>query len=237
MASGYARWRPPIHPLITEKALDFIGLRDVGLDVGCGAGLSTRALQRIAARCIGIDPVEDMIRSAGDGVFVVAAAEALPLIDSSVDVISAAGSLNYVDPARFFPEALRVLTSDGVMLVYDFSPGRSFREDGELDDWFEQFRQRYPPPAGAARFLDPGILGELATGFLSVHSEEFTLAVKLTPEFYLEYMLTETSVSYAVRSGIRADSIRQWSADSLAKIFVTPRDVLFRGYFVILRRE
>jgi ubiquinone/menaquinone biosynthesis C-methylase UbiE len=40
--------------------------------------------------------------------FVVGTAEAIPLCDHSVDLITAAGSLNYANLDLFFPEAARV---------------------------------------------------------------------------------------------------------------------------------
>jgi SAM-dependent methyltransferase len=235
IASGYARWRPAVHPLVVESVKVYTGEREVGLDVGCGAGLSTRALRRIARVCIGIDPLESMVRSAGEGMYAVGAGEALPVRRASVDLITAAGSLNYVDPDRFFPEASRALVHDGRLVVYDFSPGRSFRADGTLDRWFEEFQCRYPPPAGSARPLDPEILAEIATGFEVVHSERFERSLEMAPSFYLEYMLTETSVAHAVRSGEPPESIRRWCAESLAGVFERPREVLFNGYFVVLR--
>ena len=59
--------------------------------------------------------------------FAAGVAEAIPLGDRSVDLITAAGSLNYVDLDVLLPEAARVLMPDGVLVVYDFSAGRSFR--------------------------------------------------------------------------------------------------------------
>lgn len=227
LAAGYAQWRPAVHPLVIDAARAYIGERGIGLDVGCGAGLSTAALKRLARKCIGLDPEESMVSEAGPGAYAVASAETLPVRSGSIDVISAAGSLNYVDLDRFFPEAQRVLAPDGVLLVYDFSPGR-------VDNWLEEFQRRYPPPAGSARPLDPDTLRNLATGFEVVHAEVFDYALTLTPEFYLEYMLTETSVSHAVQSGTSPDEIRAWCAESLAEFFCEPREVKFRGYFVVM---
>ena len=73
--------------------------------------------------------------------FVVGAAEAIPLRDRAVDLITAAGSLNYANLDLFFPEAARVLAPNGVLLVYDFSPGKSFRNITDLDEWFSSFHQ------------------------------------------------------------------------------------------------
>jgi hypothetical protein len=58
----------------------------------------------------------------------------------------------------------------------------------------------------------------------------------LTPEFYLEYAMTETSVAAAIAAGGSERVIRDWCAATLARVFACrPRDVLFRGYICCLR--
>ena len=50
----------------------------------------------------------------------------------AVDIVTAAGSLNFADLGRFFPDAARVLRAEGALIVYDFSAGRRFPEAEEL---------------------------------------------------------------------------------------------------------
>ena len=67
MAAGYARARPALHPRIIGLAGKYLQPLPVenALDVGCGAGLSTRALESIARHCHGIDPlrIDDPVRN------------------------------------------------------------------------------------------------------------------------------------------------------------------------------
>src|SRR5262245_32559103 len=128
MAAGYATARPPVHQRILELARPYLkgaGFRH-GLDVGCGAGLSTKALADLVEHCVGLEPSAGMLRwapsSAPEADFVVGGAETLPFASGSIDLITAAGSLNYVRLEPFFTEAARVLTSQGVLVVYDFLP-------------------------------------------------------------------------------------------------------------------
>src|SRR4051794_14959392 len=98
MAAGYATSRPPVHRHILRRALT--GVVDRALDVGCGAGVSTNALDEFALHRIGIEPAEAMLRpwsttTALGARFAVACAEAIPLRTGSVDLMTAAGSLNY----------------------------------------------------------------------------------------------------------------------------------------------
>jgi len=242
MAAGYARNRPAVHPLVIKLAEAYWQRsRPIAfaLDVGCGSGLSTRALRESADRVIGIDPAEAMVKLAATVVagahFAVAAAEDLPVSDASIDLLTAAGSLNYVELGRFFAEAQRVLAPEGMLLVYDFGPGRHFVDGPELDEWFSRFVGRYPWPPEEALAVNPALLAEIATGF-SLEAEQFEVAIPLSPVFYCDYMMTETNVACAVRAGIPFQEIRAWCLETLLPMWGHgTRDVLFRGYFACMR--
>ncbi len=169
-AAGYATSRPPVHPRVMERA----AARPEGhrrrraVDIGCGAGLRTAALAPYARHCIGMDP--------------------------AIDLLSAAGSLNYANLDRFFPEAARVLRADGALLVHDFTAGCAFRDDASLSEWFQPFVNHYPRPTSEARHLDPGILGALDSGFRAFAAETFGAGITHDPVFYTGYMMTEANI-------------------------------------------
>jgi len=242
MAAGYATSRPPVHPRVIEQAYQKMGRSrpfERALDVGCGAGVSTKALAGFAKGCIGLEPAEAMLQWAAtiapSADCVVGAAEAIPLCDRSVDLITAAGSLNYANLDLFFPEAARVLSPQGVLLIYDFSPGKSFRTSAKLDEWFSSFHGRYPPRTNEARELSPEILSGWNSGFRVHHQQQFEIGVRLTPEFYLNYVMTETNVASAVRRGVPHGEIKSWCAETLAPVWMgSEREVLFHGYFVCM---
>jgi len=230
MAAGYARFRPPVHRKILERALASAPVVGRALDVGCGAGLSTQALVSFADVAIGMEPVAAMLPKTLN--FFAGTAEAIPVMNASVDLITAAGSLNYADLNLFFPEAARVLRAGGLLVVYDFGPGRSFRVSRNLDEWFSTFVERYPWPPHEANELNPEIVRELAAGFLLQNQERFEIGIALDREFYLEYMLTETNVAFAQHGGIARQEIRSWCARTLDEFWHEgSRDILFRGYF------
>jgi len=242
IAAGYATRRPPLHPLILERVkghLPFPGKVARALDVGCGAGLSTRALQDIADHCIGIDPAEVMLRwmrtTAPASDCLVGRAEAIPLRCHSIDLITAAGSLNYVDLRVFFKEAKQVLVPGGIIVVYDFLPGSSFTSSGALDQWFSTFTARYPYPPDDAAELDPRQLSTMDHGFQLQSSDHFEIGLTLTPQFYLEYLMTETNVAFALRNGNSEAAITSWCSSTLGAVWgEQPMEVLFRGYFACL---
>jgi SAM-dependent methyltransferase len=242
MAAGYATSRPPVHPRVIEQVYQELGRSEpfeCALDVGCGAGVSTRALGGFAKRCIGLEPAEAMLKFAPavapSADFVVGAAERIPLRDRAIDLITAAGSLNYADLDRFFPEAARVLARHGVLVVYDFSPGKSFRNSNELDEWFAAFYDRFPPPVQEAQELSPEILAKRNCGFRVCEDRQFEIGIPMASESYLNYVMTETNVASAVRRGEPYTEIRSWCAETLAPVWMdAEREVLFRGYFACM---
>jgi SAM-dependent methyltransferase len=242
MAEGYARARPPIHAWVVERVRGRLRLDGRGrraLDVGCGAGLSTAPLRAVAQSCLGVEPVAGMAqraRAVAPGAhFAVGRAEALPVRSGCFELITAAGSLNYVDLERFFPEARRVLAARGVLVVYDFAQGRAFGDGPALGEWFDAFSRRYPLPPASARELDPAILASLDSGFRLRDSDEFVAAVPFTAERYLAYLMSEANVPYAISRGEHEEDLRAWCVRTLAPVFDGgEHEVLFRGYFACL---
>jgi SAM-dependent methyltransferase len=242
MAAGYAASRPAVHPRVIDQLRVWMDGAVVhrAADIGCGAGLSTRPLASLARMSVGFDPAESMVRVAArvvpGALFVTAGGEAMPFDDHSIDLLTAAGSLNYArDLDATFAEAVRVLAPGGLLAVYDFSPGRSFVDSDRLDAWFEAFIARYPFPASQARPLSPSLLEEAASDLVLVRGETFEIPLALEPAFHVDYMLTETCVQDAVRRGTPLESIRSWVTETLAPVFDgRPHDVLFRGYLATL---
>lgn len=243
MAAGYAFSRPPVHPHIVRRVHEDRRIDQPvrrALDVGCGAGLSTAALDPLADTVVGLEPVPTMLAHrravAPRAAFVVGQAERLPFAAGSFDLVTAAGSLNYVDLGLFLPDLARVLTPNGVMVVYDFSAGRRLRGSGRLDAWYAAFEQRYPPKPGYA--MDVRALAYGASGLQMDAYAEFEVAVPMTLGSYLSYAMSETGVEMAVSRGVREAEIRTWCESTLDGVLDdTPRDVLFDAYVAYVTRS
>lgn len=238
LAEGYARARPAVHARVIARVRRHLGLGErvrCAVDIGCGAGLSTRPMAEIARQSIGVEPLEPMLawrsETAPDSQFVVGRAEELPLRDGAANLMTAAGALNYVDLVRFFPEARRVLRGDGTLVIYDFSQGKRMVDSPALEAWFEEFMRRYPSPPFSGRRLTPDLLAPLAAGFCPAGSEWYEETLVLDHKFYVDYAMTETNVAAAVRAGVDESSIRAWCARTLAPVFGgVPRGIVFTGY-------
>ncbi len=101
------------------------------VDVGCGTGYCTRALQRRykRARILGVDIAQPMLSAARTKThwfsrqrFVCADAERLPLVDGTADMIVSNLALQWCDPDAVLAEFARVLRPGGVLMFTSFGP-------------------------------------------------------------------------------------------------------------------
>ncbi|HEX3737962.1 MAG TPA: class I SAM-dependent methyltransferase [Solirubrobacterales bacterium] len=116
-ADLYERARPG-YP---DAAVDWLvpeGARTV-LDLGAGTGKLTRSLATRGLDVVAVEPLTEMrttLAWALPGVRTLeGTAEAIPLEDSSVDVITVAQAWHWVDPGRATAEAARVLRPGGAL--------------------------------------------------------------------------------------------------------------------------
>lgn len=241
-ARGYASARPAVHPLVLRLAVERFGLPtdvDVALDVGCGAGLSTRPLLDRARRCLAVDPVPAMVQRVGavapGALAVVGRAEALPVADASVDLVTAAGSLDFVDDlVAATAEIDRVLAPGGVALVYDFTTGRRLRAGPDLGPWFAEVLRRWPRRPSTA---SPVTAAALSVDGLAYERHPFEVEVAMTRRAYVDYVLTESFVTLAVRRGEDPADIERWLTSTIpwpAAEGVTAQ-VVFEGYLLVGR--
>ncbi|MFN0110432.1 MAG: class I SAM-dependent methyltransferase [Blastocatellia bacterium] len=237
LAAGYAYHRPPVHAAVLRKIRQRLGLQGKlprALDVGCGAGLSTAALESLAEAVIGIEPVEAMLAFRHDvsatAKFVVGQAEHLPFAAQSFELMTTAGAINYADRDLFFPEAARVLTTTGVLVVYDFSAGCRSVGDDRLELWFAEFQQRYPAPPGYAMDVRAQVFDRY--GLRLVEYEEFEVALPMTLDAYLAYAMSETSVEQAIQDRTPEAEIRDWCQATLSEVFGESEslEILFDAY-------
>jgi SAM-dependent methyltransferase len=241
-ARGYASARPPAHLVVVDRATERFGLPsmvDVALDVGCGAGLSTRPLVDRARRCLAVDPVPAMVErvaaAAPGALGVVGRAEALPVPDASVDLVTAAGSLDFVDDlGAAAAELTRVLAPGGVALVYDFTTGRQLRAGPDLAPWFAEVLRRWPRPR---RTTPPVDAAALAAAGLAVEHHPFEVDAAMTRQSYVDYLLTESFVTAAVGRGEDRAEIDRWLTSTVpwAAAEGLTADVVFEGYLLVGR--
>jgi SAM-dependent methyltransferase len=236
LAAGYAYARPAVHPRVLQRVRDQLHLSAAlnrALDIGCGAGRSTAALDGFAHHVVGLDPAARMMEHrrvvAPRASFVAGQAERLPFADNTFDLVTAAGSINYADRSLALPEIARVLSRDGMLVIYDFSPGRRLVGSGLLEDWYAEFEQRYPDAPGYALDVRRVPFDRAGITFQGYH--EFDVLVAMTLESYCRYVMSETRVERARLAGANEADIRQWCRLTLEEVLDDePRDIVFQAY-------
>jgi SAM-dependent methyltransferase len=242
MAAAYAFARPPVHQHIVKtigERLRITTRLPRALDIGCGAGLSTAALEPIAESVIGLEPFQRMLEHAHQVAprahFLVGHAERLPFSASTFDLLTAAGSLDYVDLGLFLPEAHRVLATDGGLVVYDFSISRRAAPNG-LGDWYGEFERRYPAPSRPR--LDVTAIA-YADAHLQLESyEALHITVPMTFSSYVSFVCSESRVELALARGVPEADVRGWCERSLRDLFGEESlDVWFEAYVAFVTQE
>src|SRR5207302_1806705 len=193
-----------------------------GLDVvelGCGTAYLSAGLARRGARPVGVDPTPAQLATArrvmGEtGIrfpLVEAPAEAVPLPDASFDLaISEYGASLWADPARWLPEAARLLRPGGRLifltnsvLAYLCSPDEGKIVDRLVRDQFGMYRITWPGEEGVEYHLSHGdwIVRLRASGFAVEALRELQAPPDATAHPYYDW--------------VRPEWARRWPAEEI----------------------
>jgi SAM-dependent methyltransferase len=126
-AADYDRYRPRPPSVLLELLPSLAGGR-VGLvvDLGSGTGLSTRPWAEVSDQVVGVEPNDAMREYAkresrlANLQYVAASSYATGLAAQSVDIVTAAQSLQWMRPKELFLEVARILRPGGVFCAYDY---------------------------------------------------------------------------------------------------------------------
>ncbi len=123
-ARDFARSPLQTDPRRLRRLIEFLGPRpgERVLDVACGPGIVTAALEQAGLLACGVDLTREMLREAASrgGRFVQGDTGRLPFRESSFDVVVCRNSLHHVtDPSAAIREMTRVLRSGGRLVVED----------------------------------------------------------------------------------------------------------------------
>ena len=145
------------------RVLGEVAGKDV-LELGCGTAYFSAWLARAGARAVGVDVTPAQLETARrmqrefglEFPLVEASAEDVPLPDESFDLaVSEHGASTWCDPARWIPEAARLLRSSGRLVFMHTTPLATlcFPDEGPITT--ELLR----PYFGMHRFEWPGEIG------------------------------------------------------------------------------
>lgn len=241
VAEQYARRRPPFHRHVIAKLRKHLQRSlpfDRALDIGCGPGRSTQALEELASWSVGIDSSLPMLRHAecrGPTYYICGQGESLPVKDNTFDLLTASSAFHWFDRKLFLSEADRVLRPSGVLAVYDNYFSGNAVETDELRHWvFEVYRSRYPAPARGSIEFGPDTVNER---FRVVLHDEYENPVRFSQDELVGYLLTQSNMIAALEDGRESpDEAARWLGRELGGFFTNGAlTILFGGPIWILK--
>ena len=137
-AKLYSDSRPHPPKEATELVLQYLRRpkSELTVDLGSGTGLSTAIWRDHATRVVGIEPTPDMIRQARtdypDLEFIEASCYQTALPTGTADVVTCSQSFHWMEPVSTVAEVDRLLMTNGVFSVYDFTWPISWDWESEL---------------------------------------------------------------------------------------------------------
>lgn len=130
-AELYAKYRPTYPESVAKVIMDYTkeGRSDSKLvhivDAGCGNGQATEMYRDFFDRITAFDTSASQIAEAKKKLdskitYLVGSAEAMPVEDNSVDLISSAQAIHWADFPKFLKDCRRTLKKDGSVALYGY---------------------------------------------------------------------------------------------------------------------
>jgi SAM-dependent methyltransferase len=123
-ADAYSTFRPEYPPALFDRILAFLPpeRRDCAMDLGAGTGKATRALVKLFARVIAVEPdplMAEKLRDTEPRAEVrLSTAEECRQVPDSVDLVNIATALHWMDTERVMANVALWLRPGGILAVY-----------------------------------------------------------------------------------------------------------------------
>lgn len=245
IAEGYAKDRPYLHPQVMEIISTDLALQKEaanGLDIGCGAGLSAKALKLLCAHVTGTDISSEMIQAAkalcGEEGFSFSVCKAEEICgDMLYDIVTAAGVINWVGQAAFLRNVNGLMKRDGYFIIYDFwITDRMQGTEGYTEWWNKQYLPKFPKPFRKEEKWTSQEVEQF--GFQMKEQKEIELTWEFDMESFIRFMLIQSNVNEQIKKGIilEADA-RNWFRETLSRIFSDQvKTLVFEGYIWYIKK-
>ncbi len=244
IAEGYAKDRPFLHPQVFEQMrrdLNFTGIFSNGLDVGCGAGLSTKALKQVCKKVTGTDISEEMINvcnvlySEEGYEFFCSGAEKVDAPENTFDIVSAAGVINWIDENDFLTNLQKIMSDNGLLFIYDFWITDRMTDNTEYTEWYQNcYLKEFPkPPRKEYRWTQ-----EIMPSYVTIERQtDVELSYEFDLDSFIRFMMIQSNVNVQIEKGVRTeDDVRKWFYETLTPLWGEGKQTLmFEGYNWYLR--
>lgn len=237
IAKGYAN-RPWLHKKAIERVYEDTGRSGFcnGLDVGCGAGLSTKALKLICNHVTGTDISPAMVDACKilypqkDFSFFVNSGDKNRLPEKPYDIVTAAGMINWVDRESFLENMNNIMSKNGLLLIYDFGITDRMCDTAEYTKWYrETYLKNFPKPFRKENIWTQADVGKC---FHIIKQISYEMTYSFSLENFVEFMSIQSNVNEKINDGqISEQQAKAWLRETLEPIFKDlNRTLIFKGY-------
>lgn len=197
IAPAYATFRPRYPAALFDFLAELAPARTLAWDAACGNGQATIDLAERFEKVIGTDASAAQLAQAPAHPRIewrVAPAERSGIASATVDLITMAQALHWVDIPAFFREAQRVTKAQGVVAMWSYSGIRS--NDERIDALVRQYSREtvgpYWPPQ--RRLVDEGYRS-VAFPFAEIETPAFVMREQWTLAQLVGYIRTWSATS------------------------------------------
>lgn len=199
---AYARFRPEYPEQLVTFLTSVSPDTGLAVDIGCGSGQLTKLLAYHYASVIGLDASADQLEHATHGErirYQQANAEALPLGDHSVDLITCAQAAHWFDLPRFYDEVRRVCRDYGIVALIAYGVPTL---PAPLNERFRRFYDDEIGPFWPAerKLVDSGYAA-LDFPFEEILAPELDIRLDWNLTEFLGYIATWSAVKRANEAG------------------------------------
>lgn len=241
IAEGYLN-RPWLHKKVIERFINDYQISTHfhnGLDVGCGAGLSTKALRLICNQVTGTGISEQMIQVCKEAykndegyTFYQAKAEETKEPMEKYDIVTAAGMVNWVDRDIFLQLMNQIMQEQGVLLIYDFWITDKMQGSRKYTKWYQnEYLKRFPKPSRNENIWKQEEVSEY--DFKIKKQINYEVTYDFSMEHFIDFMMIQSNVNAKIEDGtITEPQAREWFGKTLAPVFEdNVQTLLFQGYY------
>jgi SAM-dependent methyltransferase len=162
ISTDYAAYRPRYPERLFAQLAELVPRRELAWDCAAGTGQAATGLRPWFDRVVASDASPAQVRQGEerDGIrYFAARAEAAPIRGGSVDLVTVAQALHWLELEEFYAEVRRTLAAGGVLAVWTY--GRHWVDSGPidalLDNFYEDVVGPYWPPE--RRWVEAGYRG------------------------------------------------------------------------------
>jgi ubiquinone/menaquinone biosynthesis C-methylase UbiE len=231
VANRYADFRPHYPAELFDYLATLLPRNSLVWDCACGNGQATLDLARRFDRVIATDASREQIASATPHPkveFRVAPAEQSGLSDESVGLITVAQALHWFDLERFYAEARRVLSPDGVLAAWAYGINQVEGDDVNqlVQDFYANTVGSYWPPE--RKLVEEGYR-TISFAFGEITPPAFHMEARWTLAQLLGYFSTWSATNRFIKATGRnpleplsVSLLRLWGDTSSPRLVVWP---------------